>query len=118
MNLQSWLFFLDGIERLSGHVQNGLINIEQLRPYLQYWINDIHATEKDENDAAWSAALLTYIAFYRFNGVQRLFRAFGRNIDPTGSSFLIFLQKMRDQPLAERLASTVGLEYLGPRRTR
>jgi len=103
--------FLDGIERFSSYVQTGLIDVEQLRPYLQYWIDDIHEPAKDEDDAAWSAALLTYIAFYRFHGVQWLFRAFGRSIDPTGSSFRGFLGKMGDQRLAARLAAAVGSEY-------
>jgi len=63
---------LDGLERFSNYVQTGLIEIDSLRPYLQYWIDDIHSPAKDEEDAAWSAALATFVAFYRFDGVRWL----------------------------------------------
>ena len=62
--------FLDGLERFSSYVQTGLISVSQLRPYLEYWIDDIHEIAKDDDDAAWPAALLAYIEFYRFRGVQ------------------------------------------------
>jgi hypothetical protein len=103
--------FLDGLERFSSYTQTGLISVKQLRPYLQYWIDDVHTQATDEEDAAWSAALLTYIAFYRFHGVQWLFRAFDRSIDPSGSTFVGFLTTMRDQQLAERLAAAAGAKY-------
>ena len=106
--------FLDGLERFSSCTETGLISVEQLRPYLQYWIDDIHSPAKDEEDAAWSAALLTYIAFYRFHGVQWLFRAFDRSIDPSTSVFTGFLRQMRDQRLAGRLAAAAGAQYGGP----
>jgi hypothetical protein len=102
---------LDGLERFSSYVQTGLVDVAELRPYLEYWIDDIHAPTKDPDDAAWTAALLTYIDFYRFRGVQSLFRAFGRSIDPPESAFTGFLEQMEDQGLAESLAKAVEIKY-------
>lgn len=95
--------FLDGLETFSSYVQTGLISIDHLRPYLQYWIDDIHAQTKDADDAAWSAALATYITFYRFEGVLSLFKKFDRDIRPTSNSYLSFISNMADRQLAENL---------------
>jgi len=94
---------LDGLERFSNYVQTGLIDIDSLRPYLQYWIDDIQSPAKDNEDAAWSAALATFIAFYRFDGVRWLFRGFNRSIDPSDAAFKSFIAKMKDQDLAKKL---------------
>jgi hypothetical protein len=99
--------FLDGLERISSYVQTGLIDLDSLRPYLQYWIDDIHSPLKNEEDAAWSASLWTFIAFYRFSGVQWLFRAFDRDIVPTCPEFNTLLARMNDPSLAENLAKAV-----------
>jgi hypothetical protein len=107
--------FLDGLERLSSYTQTGLVDLEQLRPYLQYWIDDIHCPAAcDEEDAAWTAVLLTYIAYYRFSRVQWLFRAFDRSIDVSDPPYRGFLEKMRDQQLAKKLAAEVGARYTWP----
>jgi hypothetical protein len=104
--------FLDGLERFSSYVVTGLIDRADLAPYLSYWIEDIHAATNDPEDAAWCATLLTYIAFYRFTGVQSLFAAFDRAIDPASAAYQGFLKQMSDQALARRLASAVDIEYL------
>src|SRR6202011_5413637 len=95
--------FLDGLEAFSNYVRTGLISIDSLRPYLQYWIDDIHAEAKDADEAAWSAALATYITFYRFEGVLWLFEKFGRNIGPSSASYKSFIANMADQELAQGL---------------
>ena len=99
--------FLDGLERFASYIHTGLIDVDQLRPYLDYWIDDIHAPAKDDDDAAWSAALLTYIDFYRFQGVQELFLAFDRSIDPRAESFQGFIRQMADRTLAAKLVEVV-----------
>jgi hypothetical protein len=104
--------FLDGLERFSSYTQTGLVGVSELRPYLDYWIEDIHSPAKDRKDAAWSAALIVYIQFYRFSGVQWLFRAFGCSIDPSETTFSTFLSQMSDQVLASRLARAVGVDYI------
>ncbi|MEP7375907.1 MAG: hypothetical protein ABI675_21100 [Chitinophagaceae bacterium] len=103
--------FLDGLERFSYYVETGLVKAEGLRPYLEYWIDDIHSPAKDEEDAAWSAALLTYIQFYKFTGVQKLFAAFNKPIDPAQKVYTGFLRKMKDQELAKQIAASVNVVY-------
>lgn len=101
--------FLDGLERFAGYVDSGLVDARALRPYLGYWIDDIHASTKDVADAEWCAVLLTYIHFYRYTGVQRLFEALDRSILPSGMAYQHFLSQVRDRSLAARLAKCAGL---------
>ena len=103
--------FLDGLERFAGYVQSGLVAAQDLRPYVGYWVDDIHAPTKDVEDAEWCAALLTYIHFYRYSGVQQLFTDFQRDISPGSAAYMGFVGQMRDQDLASRLAGAAGLRY-------
>jgi hypothetical protein len=80
--------FLDGLERFASYVKTGLIDVHSLRPYIGYWIDDISSPTENIDDAAWSAALLTYISFYRFDGVLWLFDAFGSSIRPSSQNRL------------------------------
>ncbi len=105
------VFFLDGFERFSSYVKTGLIDLPSLRPYIGYWIDDISSPTENADDAAWCAALLTYISFYRFDGVLWLFDAFGRSIRPSSPTYISFLKLMADQELASQLAGTVKCEY-------
>jgi hypothetical protein len=73
------------------------------RPKLRFAIG--HA------DAAWTASLLTYISFYRFEGVLWLFDAFGRGIRPSSDAYRGFLAQMRDQVYATRPANPVKITY-------
>jgi len=95
---------LDGLERFSSYLKTGLISVDQLRPYIQYWVDDIHGPTDIEEDAAWSAAFLTYIAFYEFHGVQWLFEAFDRSIDPGGSAYQDFSRRWITRTLHESLS--------------
>lgn len=103
--------FLDGLERLSSYIQTGLIDVAALSPYIGYWIDDIHATTTSHADAAWTASLLTYISFYRFEGVLCLFDAFGRGIRPSSDAYRGFLAQMSDQVYATKLANSVKITY-------
>jgi hypothetical protein len=103
--------FLDGLERFSSYVTTGLIDVSDLRPYLGYWIDDISSLTENPEDAGWCAALLTYITFYRFDGVLSLFDAFGTSIRPSSSAYISFLKLMVDQDLAVDLAGTVNCTY-------
>ena len=99
---------LDGLERFAFYVHSGLVTVAELRPYLQYWIDDVAAEAKDDDDAAWSAVFLTYIEFYHFMGVQWLFRAFGKPIDRSSDAYAGFLTAMSDRSLAAALKGTLG----------
>jgi hypothetical protein len=103
--------FLDGLERIASYVRSGLVSAEALEPYLAYWLNDIYVSTADPEDAAWSAALLTYIDYYHFNGVQWLFAVTNRPIDPASPRYREFLARMQDQALARQLASSVQAPY-------
>jgi hypothetical protein len=98
---------LDGLETFSSYVQTDLISLNNLRPYLQYWIDDIQSPTNIAEDAAWSAALATYIAVYRYKGVQWLFNKFDRNIAPGSEAFKGFLTNMADKELAQKLDEAV-----------
>lgn len=72
--------FLDGLDRFGNYLSGKLVSVEDLRPYLGYWIDEIASTECDGDDALWSVCLFAYIEFYSFLGVQTLFRDFGHDI--------------------------------------
>lgn len=99
--------FLDGLERFAGYVEGGLIEARALRPYIGYWVDDIHAETDNIDDAEWCAALLTYIHFYRFSGVQQLFRDLDRDVSPGSRAYKQFINQMRDSSLAARLVRAV-----------
>lgn len=95
--------FLDGLEAFSSYVQTDLVALDNLRPYIQYWIDDIHSSTEIAEDAAWSAALATYIAVYRYKNVQWLFDQFNRSIAPGSAAFKSFLANMNDKEMAQKL---------------
>jgi len=103
--------FLDGLERLASNARTGVIDVETLRPYIGYWVDDIAEPTSDVPDAAWSAALLTYISFYRFDGVLWLFKSLGKDISPGSPVYRSFLKTMEDQGLASQLAHSVKVQY-------
>jgi hypothetical protein len=92
--------FLDGLERFASHVETGLLAPLDLRPYLGYWIDDIASPTTDASDGEWACSLLAYIAFYRYTGVQALFRGFGHDITPQGRLFAGFLRQVPDRSRA------------------
>jgi hypothetical protein len=57
----------------------------------------------DQADNEWTFFLLAYIEFYRFTGVQELFKAFGYDIRSSGSLFKVYAQQVNDQQLAGRI---------------
>jgi len=99
--------FLDGLERFASYAQTGLISVSSLRPYIGYWIEDIASPTENREDAAWCATLVTYINFYRFDGVLWLFNEFGYNIYPNSLIYRDFLSRMSDRELASQLARTL-----------
>jgi hypothetical protein len=95
--------FLDGLERFASHVESGLLAPPDLDPYLGYWIDDIARPTKDKLDGEWTCSLLAYIAYYRYTGVQALFREFDHDITPQGGLFAGFLQQVEDKERAKAL---------------
>jgi hypothetical protein len=103
--------FLDGLERFASYAKADLIDISSLRPYIGYWVADISSPTENADDAAWCAALLTYISFYHFDDVLWLFDAFDSSIRPSSPIYNSFLKLMVDQKLASQLAETVECKY-------
>lgn len=101
--------FLDGLERFNAYREAGLVTIAQLKPYFEYWVRDIAAPASSPEEAAWSAALLTYIKFYGYVGVMDLFSAFGYPIDAASTIYQGFLDGMIDRKLADGLKAQANL---------
>lgn len=97
----------NGLEMFASYARTGLISVSLLRPYIGYWIEDIASATDNRDDAAWCATLLTYINFYRFDGVLWLFNKFGNDISPNSSIYQKFLWHMADRELATQLADTL-----------
>lgn len=92
-------------------MESRLISAASVDVYIDYWVARITAPARNEDDAAWRAALLTYISFYEFKKVLSLFDALGRSIRPSSDRYLSYLTSMKDQEFAEKLADTVNCEY-------
>lgn len=78
---------LDRFDRFGGYLSMTLMAPKDLRSYVYYYVEDITTPSKDATEALWTLSLMTYICFYRFDGVLKLFKGFGRDISPTGSIF-------------------------------
>ena len=68
--------------RLYTFVQTGLITIEQLRPYLIYWLN-ILTGERPAKSRELVEHFWCYIDFYDFGNVRELCQRFGYKKLPT-----------------------------------
>lgn len=66
--------FLEGLTRLNAFVESELFEAEELYPYFNYWFREMTTSEGAQEDVRWRLALLGYIHFYGFKGVQRLLR--------------------------------------------
>lgn len=103
--------FLDGLGRFGSYLETGLTDVPSLRPYIGYCIDDISEKASSPADAAWNAALLTYVGYYRFSAVIALFMVFEKDITPQSQLYRSFLAAMADQELAAAFANCVGVEY-------
>jgi hypothetical protein len=103
--------FLDGLERFASFVDSRLVTADEFRPYLAYWIDDLATDQGDSDDARWRCVLLTYIHFYRFDGVVRIFNALGHDVRLDGPIFQELRSRMKDDELYARLlqSATDGL---------
>jgi len=103
--------FLDGLETFSKYVESDLCEVEALRPFLGYWIAVMQSPETGNAECAWKASLLSYIHFYRYEGVNALFTAFGYDIKPSSGTYRSFLVGMEDKGFASALARSVGIKF-------
>jgi hypothetical protein len=101
---------LDGLNRYGNYLFGELVSVDDLDPYLGYWIRDVASTECDGADAFWSLCLLAYIDFYAFLGVQSLFEGFGFDIAIEGKLAEAFAKHSPDSAKATTLVEHVKLE--------
>lgn len=103
--------FLDNLERFANFVKSGLVSADEFRPYLAYWIDSIanvDELEEYEGDAEWRCALLTFINYYRYSGVNSLLNSYGWNIEPAGPIYQKLKQLMQNKQLYQDLVDTLA----------
>jgi hypothetical protein len=103
--------FLDGLETFASYAQTSLVETKSMNAYIGYWLDNIQGATEDPNEAAWKAALLTYISYYKYPRVIWLFAQFGYDIKPSGATYLQFLSTMQNQQYASALARAVKVSY-------
>lgn len=77
---QFFLYF----ERFYHFIEAGLITSNELKPYLNYWLESI-ATDI-ETDVRYT--IYDYLDGYKFSGTQQLFEEFGKNIMPKHANLI------------------------------
>jgi hypothetical protein len=75
--------YLDMLMRLQNFVDAGLIKIDELRPYIKYWIELASGQLQGHHRKEVFVLLLNYIQTYSFVGAARLIRAFGYDPSPS-----------------------------------
>lgn len=74
---QDFDVFFDGLERFSHFVRADLVTVDDLEPYLDYWVTILGDTTSGRKPVALVKTAWRYLACYRYTGVQRLLRDFG-----------------------------------------
>jgi len=94
--------FLDYLQRFGNFIEAKLVSPDELRPYLSYWLESIAYGDAQE-DSEWRCALLSYINYYKFSGVVKLFAAYGFDISPNGQIYNDLKNQMAKQELFDAL---------------
>jgi hypothetical protein len=68
---------LTGFERFDHHVQIGLIELEDLKVYLGYWVDKLVNPDSDWKSPTFYAAFARFVRKYEYVGAAHLFEAFG-----------------------------------------
>lgn len=74
--------WLTGLETLDHHVETGLIQVRDLKPYLGYWIERMADPATRWKDAGFYLNLAAFIDGYQYRGVQRLCARLGHDVTP------------------------------------
>lgn len=69
--------YLDMLMRIDNFVTTRLIKVDELRPYIKYWIKLTAGKMRGHHSDEVFVLLLNYIQEYDFEGAARLIRAFG-----------------------------------------
>jgi hypothetical protein len=68
---------LTGFERFDHHIQIGLIEIDDVKVYLGYWVEKFVDPRSEWKPPEFYAALARFVSAYHYVGAARLFKAFG-----------------------------------------
>lgn len=71
---------LDAFERFEHFIQSGLVGQEDFRPYLIYWIKIMGDMDSGRKPKQFYERLWSYIDFYEYYGVQKLFNRYSYDI--------------------------------------
>jgi hypothetical protein len=82
------------LERFSNLIELKLVNKKYFEPYLRYWVESMAGNATPERDATWRFVLLTYVNFYSYEEVVKLFAKYGKEIGPDGKDYLIHRDEM------------------------
>jgi len=110
--------FLDHLERFANFIKSGLVEAEEFRPYLIYWVKTIASANIEEykGDAEWRCTLLTYINVYGYKETIKLFSEYGKDIKPTSELYKHLGELIQEEKLFEKLldcANTTELAKSG-----
>lgn len=73
----------DGLVRFANFVEAGLISVNELRPYLRYWMRSISGTNQDYHSSDVYTLLHHYIISYDFTEAKQLIESFDYEIQPS-----------------------------------
>ena len=73
--------FLDKLSLFQQYIDAHLIEINDIRPYLLYWIEIISDPNRRISKIKFKIALWKYCKYYHFDDVIKLFKLFGYNIE-------------------------------------
>jgi hypothetical protein len=79
--------------------------IENFNPYLYYWIETVTRIEEKNGsptteDNLWRFVLINYIIFYPYQGLIKIFEAFGKKIKPNSFRYEKLAEAVKDKKLA------------------
>ena len=86
---------LDALERFESFINARLIEQADLAPYLAYWMRLLGDRNNGRKSPEVMDRLWTYIADYRFSGVQSVLRRFGYDITPRTRSSTASLESQQ-----------------------
>lgn len=96
---------LDALVRFWNFVEADLISVDELRPYLIYWIRLMAGQMADWHTPAFYALLLYYIKHYGFDGAAQLIEGFGYSASVS--------DEVLQQAIADTLAHRQPLDSSG-----
>jgi hypothetical protein len=86
--------FFDGLQRFDQHIELGLLNADDLRPYILYWIELIGNENPIRKSNTIIKIMWEYIHYYGYSGVQTLCIRYGYDITPS-EEFLQEINKIK-----------------------